>query len=163
MDPKLPGLVGFTSNYWSSKGSTCYYWASLCRMWSHCGLSWRASALLRQLQGCGKRDTDNIHLRSHPLTSDFSFPLIHSLKIGHLLRKIFDTSAFTSRSPRMKSVWESVPSLQHGSVFCFVFKGCLFPGEKHPFLPGRQQADACKHKTHSRFRLSSLLFPQFSE
>lgn len=29
MDPKLPGLVGFTSNYWSSKGSTCYYWASL--------------------------------------------------------------------------------------------------------------------------------------
>lgn len=120
MDPKLPGLVGFTSNYWSSKGSTCYYWASLCRMWSHCGLSWRASALLRQLQGCGKRDTDNIHLRSHPLTSDFSFPLIHSLKIGHLLRKIFDTSAFTSRSPRMKSVWESVLSLQHGSVFCFV-------------------------------------------
>lgn len=112
---------------------------------------------------CGKRDTDNIHLCSHPLTLDFSFPLIHSLKIGHLLRKIFDTPTFTSRSPRMKSVWESVPSLQHRSVFCFVFKGCLFPGEKHPFLPERQQADACKHRSHSRFHLSSLLFPQFSE
>lgn len=76
------------------------------------------------------------------ILSPWTFPLIHSLKIGHLLWKIFDTSTFTRRSLRTKSAWESVLCLQHQGVFCCAFTGCPV-SRWQAFLLAREAAHRC--------------------